>query len=186
MTDGDSAPAYYLVDFDAKCIYLFYADESDDTCYVLPIEEGNLNSGLKGNISDGYSMIPFTMRFKEENRTDRVIMTMEDAYDVELVAADFEKALAIKESKTIVELGQEDKSGEDDEREIYTAEGQISHRDRIVGKEEAEKIVSGEEAIDMLGPSSWTSDEVIAQNYAKDKASGDADSLYVYVHEIQE
>lgn len=263
MTEGDYAATYYIVDYDKNCVFSFYADESDDTCFVLPIDEGDLNSGLKGNISDGYSMIPFTMHYKEENKMDRVIMTFEDAYEIELIASDIDEALAIKEGKTIVDISAPEDSGKTEEGEVYTAEGQVCHRDRIVGKEdridavirdiemgsgevisyekaitieesldvysdsskdiknaynnpdspyrelmealdeylnhsvkwhgtvkrgavatkeEAEKICSSEELVDMLGPSSWTSDEVIAQNYAKDKASGDASSLgIVYV-----
>lgn len=265
VTEGDYAATYYIVDLDKGCVFSFYADESDDTCFVLPIEEGDLNNGLIGSISDGYSMIPFTMHYKEKNNPDRVVMTMEDAYEVELVAADLDKSLAIKESKNIVELSLPEDSEETAEKDVYTSEGQISHRDRIVGKEdridavikdiemgsgekisyeqatvieesldvysdssrdiknaytdpdspykvlmdaldeylhnsvkwhgtvmrgavatkeEAEKIISNEEPIDMLGPSSWTSDEVIAQNYARDKASGDASSVaIVYVLE---
>lgn len=260
VTEGEGIATYYIVDFEKKCVFMFYADEIDDTCFVLPIEEGDLNSGLKGSLSDGYSMIPFTMRYKEDNMTDRVIMTMEDAYEVELVASDLEKAIEIKKNKTIVEIGLPEDSEEIDESDLYTAEGQINHRDRIVGKEkridavikdmemgsgetisyehavvieesldvysdsskdikeaymnpdspyrelmealdeylhcsvkwhgtvmrgavatkeEADKIISGEEPVDMLGPSSWTSDEVIAQNYARDKASGDDSSVAI-------
>lgn len=265
MTVGDSILTYYVVDFDNKCIFMFYADENDDTCFVLPIEEGDLNNGLKGSISDGYSAIPFTMHYKDENVTDIVVMTIEDAYDVELTEADVKEALRIKETKTIAENDTLEESCEMSAEDIYSADGQVCHRDRIVGKEdrivaviediemgagetisyeracvieesldvysdssrdikkaytdadspyrelmealdeylhkavkwngtvmrgavatkdEADKIVSGEEQIDMLGPSSWTSDEVIAQNYARDKASGDASSVgIVYVLE---
>lgn len=57
-------------------------------------------------------------------------------------------------------------------------------RGAVATKDEAEKIISGKEPIDMFGPSSWTSDEVIAQNYARDKASGDDSSVaIVYVLE---
>lgn len=266
MTDGDSGLTYYLVDFENKCIFMFYADEDNDTCFALPIEEGNLKTGINGSVSDGYSAIPFTMHCKDENQTDRVILTMEDAYDIELVETDIEEALKIKESKTIISLDTPEESGEMVVGDIYTADGQIAHRDRIVGKEdriiaviedieigsgetisyekaalmeasldvysdssrdikaaytdssspyrelmealdeylhksvkwhgtvmrgvvaykeEAEKILSGEEAIDMLGPSSWTSDEVIAQNYARDKAVGD-DSIVPIVYVLKD
>lgn len=266
MTDGDSILTYYVVDIESKCIFMFYADEDNDTCFALPIEDGNLKSGLKGSISDGYSMIPFTMQFKDEEQTDRVIMTIEDAYDIELIEADIEEAQKIKETKTIATFDMPDESNEPAMEDIYTADGQVGHRDRIVGKEDritaviediekgsgetisyekavvmeesldvysdssrdiknaytnpdssykelldaldeylrksvkwhgvvmrgavaskedAEKIISGEEPIDMLGPSSWTSDEVIAQNYARDKAFGD-DSLVGIVYVLED
>lgn len=136
VTDGDYAATYYIVDFNNDCVFSFYADENDDTCFALPIEEGDLSSGLRGSISDGYSMIPFTMRYKEEKKTDRVIMTFEDAYDVELVATNLDEALAIKESKKIVELSLPEASEETDDGDVYTADGQVCHRDRIVGKED--------------------------------------------------
>lgn len=265
VTEGDVGVTYYVVDPDEHCVFMFYADESDDSCFALPIEEGDLSSGLKGNISDGYSMVPFTMHYKEENQTDRVVVAFEDAYEMELVAADLEKALAVKAGKTISEVSPTDESGETYEGDVYTADGQIVHRDRITDKEnridavigdiemgsgetisyeratvmeesldvysdssrdiksayndsdspyrelmealdeylrlsvkwsgtvtrgvvatreEADKIISGEEPIDMMGPSSWTSDEVIAQNYARDKAVGDPSSVaIVYVLE---
>lgn len=262
---ADDGGTYYVVDFDSKCVFMFNDSESDDTCFALPIEEGNLNSGLKGSISDGYSAVPFTMYCKEENQTDCVIINFEDAYEIELAAVNPDEALAIKDSKTIVEISLPEESGMTEDGDVFTSEGQVCHRDRIVGREdrieavikdvemgsgevisyeqaevieesldvysdssrdiksaytdpdspyrelmealdwylnhsvkwhgtvmrgavatreEADKIISGETAIDMLGPGSWTSDEVIAQNYARDKASGDDSSVaVVYVLE---
>lgn len=262
--EGDFA-SYYVIDFEQGYIYMFHADEYDDSCFALPIEAGNLEDGLTASISDGYSMVPFTMHYKDANQTERVVMTIEGAYEVELVATSLEEALMVKEGKTIVELNVPEDSEELDAEEVYTAEGQIGHRSRITDKEErieavikdiemgsgetisyeravtmeesldvysdssadikkayknpdspyrelmealdeylnhsvkwygtvtrgavatkeeAEKIISGEEPVDMFGPSSWTSDEVIAQNYARDKASGDDSSVgIVYVLE---
>lgn len=267
-TEGeeDDYTAYYIVDYNEERVFLFYADESADTCFALPIEEGDLNSGLTGNFSDGYSMLPFTMRYEDENQTDRVILTMVDAYDITLVETDLEEALAIRDTKTDVELVSQEASEEINEEDAYTEDGQVCHRDRIVGQdnridaiirdvergsgtiisfeqallmeesldvysdssrdiksayddpdspyrelmealdeyinnsvkwygtvtrgavasvEEAERIISGDEPIDMHGPSSWTSDEVIAQHYAIDKAIGD-DSLVPIVYVLDE
>ena len=51
VTEGDYAKTYYVVDFDKYCVFSFYADENDDNCFELPIEEGDLKSGLRGSIS---------------------------------------------------------------------------------------------------------------------------------------
>lgn len=266
-TEGDDENTqYYIVDYNEECLYLFYADENADMCFELPIEEGALNSGLTGNFSDGYSMLPFTMRYADENHTDRVILTMVDAYDIALVETDLDEALAIKETKTVVELESQEASEEISEDDAYTADGQVCHRDRIVGQdnridaiirdvergsgtvisfeqavlmeesldvysdssrdiksayddpdspyrelmealdeyinnsvkwygtvtrgavasiEEADRIISCGEPIDMHGPSSWTSDEVIAQHYAIDKAIGD-DTLVPIIYVLDE
>lgn len=99
---GDSYDIYWIIDFDEGYVYFFTDGNGDSYCDRLKIDSGDLNTYVKITYHDGRDMWSYKLHFKYVNHAEHLVMNDNDGFDYDYYTTDLSKALALRNSKTIV------------------------------------------------------------------------------------
>ena len=94
---------YWIIDFDEGYVYRFTEGNGNSICDRLKIDFGDLNNGLMITYHDGNDSWSYGLHFNWKNRPDTLILQEEDGYETKFATTDLDDALAIRDTKTIVD-----------------------------------------------------------------------------------
>lgn len=98
---GGTYDVYWIIDFDEGYIYYFTDGNGDSTCDKVKIASGDLNYRITATWHDGSDQWSWYLHFKYKNSPSTLVVVDHNGFDVEFMPADLEKALKIRNAKTI-------------------------------------------------------------------------------------
>jgi len=99
---GGSYDVYWLIDFDEGYVYWFMDGNGDPYCDKIKIS-GDLNNIVTVTWNDNGSIWSWYLRFKYTNNPETLVVRDQNGFDTEFVPTDLEKALGIRDTKTITD-----------------------------------------------------------------------------------
>lgn len=100
---GSYYDIYWIIDFDEGYVYYFQEGEGNFSCDRVKIESGDLNSNVLITYHAGSDTWTEALNFKWKNQPDILIHQDADAYPTEYRTTDLDDALALKDTKTIID-----------------------------------------------------------------------------------
>ena len=97
---------YWIIDFDEGYVYSF-SDGVNEICDKVKIESGDLNSVLIITYHDGDDVWSYGLCFHWKNQPDTLIVQLEPGMEIEYRTTNLEKALAIRDSKKILDYSKD-------------------------------------------------------------------------------
>lgn len=94
---------YWIIDFDEGYVYYFTEGNESGTCDKVKIDSGDLNEYVTITYHDGGSTWQEFLHFKWKNQPDILIVQGPDGYDTQYRTTNLEKAIALRDSKSIIE-----------------------------------------------------------------------------------
>ena len=98
---GGTYDVYWIIDFDEGYIYYFTDGNGDSTCDKVKIASGDLNYRITATWHDGSDQWSWYLHFKSQNSPSTLVVVDHNGFDVEFMPTDLEKALKIRNAKTI-------------------------------------------------------------------------------------
>ena len=98
-----SYDVYWIVDFDAGCVYNFTHHNGEDFCDKVKIVSGTLNDRITVTWHDGGNQWSWSLHFKYENHPETLVVTDQNGFDIEFTTTDLSDALEIRDTKKITE-----------------------------------------------------------------------------------
>ena len=100
---GNSYDIYWIIDFDGGYVFYFTDGDGNEICDRVKIDSGDLNSGVIITYHDGDSTWQEALHFKWANQPDHLVVVDSDYFDWHYYPTDLTDALAIRDSKKIVD-----------------------------------------------------------------------------------
>ncbi len=101
VKQGKVYDIYIIIDFDEGYYYYFLERDGNTFCDRLRIDEGDLNSHIIVTYHDGGDEWQNLLYFKYANQPDHLILLDGNHLEFDFYPTDLEKALKIRETKTI-------------------------------------------------------------------------------------
>lgn len=100
---GGTYDIYWVIDFDEGYVYFFTDGDGNEICDRVKIDSGDLNSGVIITYHDGDSTWQEALHFKWANQPDHLVAVDADCFDYDYYTTDLTDALAIRDSRRIVD-----------------------------------------------------------------------------------
>lgn len=100
---GGAYDIYWIIDFDEGYVYYFTDGNGNEICDRVKIDSGDLNSGVIITYHDGNSTWQEALHFKWANQPDHLVAVDADYFDYDYYTTDLTDALAIRDSRRIVD-----------------------------------------------------------------------------------
>lgn len=102
-SQGGTYEIYWIIDFDDGYVYYFTNGNGNDTCDRTKIDSGDLNTSLITTYHDGRDVWSYNFHFKYVDIPTTLIMIDNDGFEYKYSATDLDKALSLRDTKTITD-----------------------------------------------------------------------------------
>ena len=100
---GKAYDQYYIIDFDEGYVYYFTEGNGSTSCDKIKIASGTLNDSMIITYHDSGYEWSYNFHFHYVNHPESLIMVDNDGFDYKFITTDLEEALAIRNTRTIVQ-----------------------------------------------------------------------------------
>lgn len=100
---GGSYDVYWIIDFDEGYVYWFTEGNGESTCDKVKIASGTLNDNMKVTWNLDGEQWSWYLHFKYKNSPVTLIVNDHIGISTEFAATDLDNALALRDTKTIIE-----------------------------------------------------------------------------------